>query len=112
MTSITQPDIFKKLVKKEWGGEVVEPEFEYRFYPERKWRFDVAWPQYGVAIEWEGMVWGKGGRHQRPEGFAKDCEKYNEAALLGWVVLRYTQVQQNDVVKIMEDLDRAIQKAM
>ena len=29
-------------------------------------------------------------RHTTVGGYAKDCEKYNAAALLGWRVLRYT----------------------
>jgi len=72
-----------------------EPELEYRFHPTRKWRFDFAWLDHMVAVEYEGGVWagrGKagGGRHTRPKGFENDCEKYNEAALLGWTVIRVT----------------------
>ena len=63
------------------------PIFEHRFHPKRKWRFDVAWPDFKVAIEIEGGVWTKG-RHNRPAGFIKDIEKYNEAALRGWILLR------------------------
>lgn len=60
---------------------------EYRFHPERKWRFDFAWPLHKVALEIEGGIW-SGGRHTRGAGYAADCEKYNEAALAGWLVLR------------------------
>jgi len=60
---------------------------EYRFHEKRNWRFDFAWPQQKVAIEIEGGVRGQG-RHTRPQGFINDCEKYNEATLLGWLVLR------------------------
>ena len=42
-----------------------------------------------LAVECEGGTYSKG-RHVRGEGFAKDCEKYNVAALLGWRVLRFT----------------------
>lgn len=62
---------------------------EYRFHPTRKWRFDLAWPDSMVALEIEGAVWVQG-RHTRGSGFAKDMEKYNAAALLGWRVLRTT----------------------
>lgn len=68
---------------------VPECEREFRFHPVRKWRFDFAWPEKKVAIEIEGAVW-TGGRHTRGAGYVKDCEKYNAAAELGWVVLRYT----------------------
>ena len=65
------------------------PEYEHRFHPTRKWRFDFAWPEYQVACEVEGGTW-IGGRHNRGLGFQKDCTKYNEAAILGWLVLRVT----------------------
>jgi len=64
-----------------------EPVFEYRFHPTRKWRFDLAWPDYLVALEVEGGIW-TGGRHGRGEGMAADMEKYNAATCLGWRVLR------------------------
>jgi hypothetical protein len=63
------------------------PTREYQFHPTRRWRFDLAWPERKVAVEIEGGVWSKG-RHTRSKGFIGDCEKYNEAALLGWLVLR------------------------
>lgn len=72
-----------------------DPEAEYPFHSERAWRFDWAWPERKLAIEQEGGTW-KGGRHNRPKGYAEDCDKYNEAALLGWRVLRFTADQIKD----------------
>ena len=66
-----------------------EPEREYRFHPTRRWKFDFCWPSKMVAVELEGGTW-TGGRHTRPIGFEQDCEKYNEAAIMGWKVLRFT----------------------
>ena len=43
-----------------------------------------------LAVEYEGGTWA-GGRHTRAIGYANDCEKYNEAALLGWSVFRYSK---------------------
>jgi very-short-patch-repair endonuclease len=60
---------------------------EYHFHPTRKWRFDAAFPSAKVALEIEGGVW-QYGRHNRASGFLKDMEKYNEAAALGWRVIR------------------------
>lgn len=42
----------------------------------------------GVAVELEGGEFVRG-RHQRPIGFANDCEKYSLAAEGGWLVLRF-----------------------
>jgi len=60
---------------------------EYRFHLTRKWRFDVAFLSEKVAVEIEGGVW-KYGRHNRASGFLNDMEKYNEAATLGWRIIR------------------------
>ena len=65
------------------------PESEYKFHDFRKWRFDFAYPSKMVAIEVEGGVYNQG-RHTRPKGFEGDCQKYNAAAMEGWVVLRFT----------------------
>lgn len=66
-----------------------KPEAELRFHPSRRWRFDWAWPDYAVALEVEGGAFlVGGGRHSRGAGFRKDTEKYAEATILGWRVLR------------------------
>lgn len=75
-------DLLLKILNK-------EPVREYKFHPSRKWRFDFAYPEQFIAIEVEGGIW-IGGRHIHPLGFEKDCEKYNEAAKLGWKVYRIT----------------------
>ncbi len=77
---------------------------EYKFHPARKWRFDYAFPDILVALEVEGGVW-TGGRHTRGKGFMGDIEKYNEAALLGWKVLRCvpdTLVSENTIRLLTE----------
>lgn len=66
-----------------------EPEREHMFHPVRRWRFDFAWPDLRLAAEIEGGTWSQG-RHTSGAGFERDCWKYNEAALLGWCVLRFT----------------------
>jgi hypothetical protein len=65
------------------------PVIEYRFDPDRRWRFDYAWLAEMVALEVEGGIW-TGGRHTRGAGFLRDMEKYNRAVCLGWRVLRTT----------------------
>jgi hypothetical protein len=47
-----------------------------------------------TLIEIEGGIFlPGGGRHNRGGGYAKDAEKYLEAALAGWTVLRLTAAQ-------------------
>ncbi len=67
------------------------PECEHRFCRSRKFRFDYAWPQQLVAVEIEGGTYGRRkSRHSTGHGYSTDCDKYNLAALGGWIVLRYT----------------------
>ena len=77
------------------------PQFvtEYQFHPERRWRFDVAWPVYKLAVELEGGVWSRG-RHTRGQGFINDCDKYNAAALMDWKVLRFTRKHVDDLTAL------------
>lgn len=72
-------------------ADLPEPVAEWVFAHDvgRKWRFDYAWIAQRVALEVEGGVWTRG-RHTRSAGFLADCEKYNEAAARGWLVLRTT----------------------
>jgi very-short-patch-repair endonuclease len=68
---------------------------EHVFAHPRKWRFDFAWPDLRVALEVEGGTFmGRG--HAGGQHFESDCEKYNTAALLGWMVIRVTGKMVND----------------
>lgn len=64
-----------------------KPVQELMFHPTRKWKFDFAWPDHKIALEVEGGIWIQGG-HSRGKGYKKDMSKYNQAAVLGWTVLR------------------------
>lgn len=81
-----------ELVQQLYAADLVPVVTELRFHPERKWRFDLAWPDFKVAVEIHGGTW-VGGRHTRGAGFEKDREKMNEAQLLGWLVLEVTDKQ-------------------
>lgn len=87
---------------------IPEPVTEHQFHPTRKWRFDFAWPGRQLAAEVEGGTWGGGSRHTSGAGYQGDCEKYNSAAVMGWMVLRYTGDMVRDgtairqIVEIME----------
>ena len=64
-------------------------EREQMLIPKRRFRFDFLITGTDLIVEVEGGTW-SGGRHTRPAGFKKDCEKYNLALQHGYRVLRYT----------------------
>jgi len=78
-----------------------ELEQEYRFHPTRKWRADFAHVGAKVLIECEGGIW-SGGRHTRGGGYIGDLEKYNEAVVGGWAVIRLSgsQITTDNLEKI------------
>ena len=87
-----------KLVWRSVGGPELAEEF--RFHPVRKWRSDFVHHDTMTLIEVEGGIHGYG-RHNRASGFIKDSEKYLEATLLGYRVIRLVSDQLNP-----ETLDR------
>ena len=84
----SEPEMaFKRLWQAH--GQGLSLQAEYGFDKMRKWRSDFAYVQGKVLVEIEGAVWSQG-RHTRGSGFIKDCEKYNTATIMGWVVIRLT----------------------
>lgn len=81
------------------------PEPEYQFAKDigRRWRIDYAFLKERVALEIEGGIWVQG-RHTRGSGFAKDIDKYNTLAILGWRLLRVTpkQMKNGEVFLLLE----------
>jgi hypothetical protein len=71
------------------------PETEVKFVRDRDWCFDYAWRGWMIALEVEGGVFTQG-RHVRGIGFTRDCEKYNRAAILHWMLLRVTTAMVKD----------------
>lgn len=67
---------------------------EYRFAKPRRWKSDYYIPKLNVLIEYEGLGVGhnksKSGGHQTVKGYTANCEKYNQANLRGFILLRYT----------------------
>lgn len=89
-----------------------EPKTEYRFHAHRQWRFDFCWKPQLVACEIEGGIWmqtesGRSKGHAHPERFESDCEKYNEAALYGWLLIRVTPKMVRDG-RALDWLERAL----
>lgn len=74
------------------ANKLPEPVAEHRFHATRRWRFDLCWPDRLLAVEVDGGAHIRG-RHVRPLGYRKDCEKLNAAHEAGWRVLRYVPEQ-------------------
>ncbi len=73
----------------------IEFEREFKFHPERKWRFDFvlkAFPS-AIAVEVEGQ---HNGAHKSYERAEEDLEKFNEAAIGCWFVLRFSTAMVED----------------
>jgi len=80
-------------------GIYIEPEFEFKFHPYRKWRFDLCFPTRGMsegvktgphgglAVEVDGGVF-VAGAHNRGARMLKTWEKENAAACMGYRILR------------------------
>jgi hypothetical protein len=68
---------------------------EYNFSSVKGWRFDLAYPDYKVAVECEGE-----GRHKRWGGFLEDMNKYFHAQLDGWLLIRVASEIINDGVAV------------
>ena len=80
---------------------------EYRFDSKRMFRFDFAFPDQKIAIEFEGGVFSaKKSGHTSGMGYFNNCDKYNLATLLGWRILRYTSkhLDNNGEFKIPDDV--------
>lgn len=87
-----------------------EPQCEYKFLTDRRFRFDFAWPSLKLACEVEGGCW-SGGRHTRGAGFISDCKKYNLATMHGWGLLRYTS-EQIENGEALNEIEEAIRERM
>jgi very-short-patch-repair endonuclease len=72
-------------------AEKIPYKTEVRFAPPRRWRFDYVIGEK-LAIEVDGAVY-SGGRHVRGKGYEGDLEKFNEAVILGYRVLRFSTGQ-------------------
>jgi very-short-patch-repair endonuclease len=75
---------------------------EYGFHDRRRWKFDFAVPSQMLAIEIEGGAYPfydagtntiKVGGHVRGDQYYDNCDKYNEAQIRGWDLLRFSVEQ-------------------
>ncbi len=66
-------------------GGLPEPVYEYPIPWEADQRFDAAYPEHRLAIEWDSIRW-----HTQLDAFQRDRERDRLAVLHGWRVLRFT----------------------
>lgn len=64
-------------------------EEEYKFHPERKFRFDFAIPSLKIACEFDGGIFDRNGSHTSVKDIKRDADKKNSAAVMGWRVLTF-----------------------
>jgi very-short-patch-repair endonuclease len=69
------------------GADLPPAVREHQFHPTRRWAFDWAWPRALLAVEVDGGQHVAGGGRHNTDG---DREKLNQAAALGWRVLRFS----------------------
>lgn len=83
------------------GGWSVQ--FPVPWAPER--RFDAAFPQARVAVEWDSRRW-----HTAVEDFKSDRERDRAAVLNGWVVVRFTWHElEQDPWAVATEIDRMVE---
>jgi len=75
---------------------------QHQFHPERKWRFDFAWPRHKLALEIDGV------QHGLVHEMRKDNEKMAEAAIAGWRVIRVLSADKRKVQSWVELIQRAL----
>ena len=100
-----EPSVGEVLLATHLKACKIDFEQEYKFHPKRKWRADFLITGTKILVEVEGGIW-SGGRHTRGKGYLGDMEKYNEAALLGYTVLRFDtkQVKSGLAIQKLEQL--------
>jgi len=65
------------------------PVREYAAIPDRRFRFDFAWPDRALLLECQGGVFIRGG-HSTGVGITKDAEKASLAAVHGYRLILVT----------------------
>ena len=86
------------------AAELPEPEREYRFFPERRFRADFAFVKQRLLIEINGGLYMPRSGHRTAKGVLRDMTKANLAALGGWLYLQFSadQVQDGSALNIIE----------
>lgn len=90
-----------------WSNEhALTLEMEYKFCPDRGWRWDYCWPAIKVAIEYNGGIFMQKSGHSNMKGLHRDSEKMNRAQLMGWRVLTVTAMNYTTILKTLNELKK------
>jgi very-short-patch-repair endonuclease len=92
-------------------AKLPEPQCEYKFLADRRFRFDFAWVELKLACEIEGGIWMRKGAHNTGAAIIRDCKKGNLATMHGWAFLRYTS-EQIENGEALNQIEQAIKERM
>lgn len=83
---------------------------EYRFHPIRKWRFDWAYLAAKIAMEINGGIFMRRGRHSGGVGQLRDFEKLNMAQSMGWKIFQFipSQVNSGEASSFMTEVIKCV----
>ena len=85
------------------GGEAV---WELTISNPRSFCFDIAFPRYRIAIEFDGFQY-----HSSKEAIKRDHAKTEQAARMGWIIFRVGKSRVVNPLELTEFLD-SVQSAM
>lgn len=85
-------------------GGLPKPKAEFSIPWSPRKRFDDAYPDRSTAIEWDSRGW-----HEQRAAMRADRARDREAALHGWVVLRFTW---EDVTKSPDEVIRTVRRLL
>ena len=86
------------------AAKLPEPIREYKALPNRRFRWDFAWPEFEILLEVQGGTWVKSG-HTSGKGIARDIEKSNLAVLSGWTCFGATgdMIKSGQTLKMLQE---------
>lgn len=111
-------EIILNEIIEEFSWLSLEKEYQFAKSIGRKWRADYALINKVVVdpdilIEYEGLPgFSRKSRHTTRSGYSNDLEKYNKAAELGCIVLRYSMVQLESPEEVKRQIKTVIENLL
>jgi hypothetical protein len=93
---------------KERHGSLPQPVREFKFHPDRKWRFDLYWKTARLGVELHGG--GQRGRHCRLKGLSNDTQKCNSAQRFGLMLLAYTTIELKKMQDVVDEVAEVVKE--